>query len=250
MTQTRHFRTTEISKSPAHLSASLLAAILLFVTSAYAENSDGLDATYILERIAKAYAECYTYQDTGTVRTVFISEKRRWTEETKFDTAFARPTMFRFEFRKRAGAYEEDVYIVHRDENGTSVYWDLSDAMRSPESLASALAGATGVSGGSAHTVPVLLLPNEVSGRRVTNISEPKRITDSECMGGDCFRITGNYGNSPMTLWVDKETYLLRIIKKQTGFDDFRTETMTTYEPIINSEIDDNALTFNAPKSE
>ena len=113
-----------------------------------------------------------------------------------------------------------------------------------------ALAGPTGVSGGSAHTIPVMLLPDEVSGRRLTGIPELKRIDDVIFDKVDCFRIQRQSVGSPMTIWVDKNTFLSRRIDTKRKFDDFRTERTTTYQPVINGEISDKMLKFDPPKSD
>ena len=111
-----------------------------------------------------------------------------------------------------------------------------------------ALARPTGVSVGSAHTIPSMLLPDEVSGRRFTDIPELKRTDDVIFDTVDCFRIQSQSVGSPMTIWVDKNTFLLRRIDTKRKFDDFRTERTTIYEPVINGEISDKMLEFDPPR--
>lgn len=111
-----------------------------------------------------------------------------------------------------------------------------------------ALAGATGVSGGSAHTVPALLLANEVGGRRLTDITEAKAVEEARLDKVDCFRIEGKFGDSPTTIWIDKKTFLVRRIDAQNAFSGFRSEQTTTYDPAIDEEIVDKKLDFDSPK--
>lgn len=233
----------------ADLQVIFITACLLATAPAIAESDGGLDATYILERVAKTYAECYTYRDSGTVRTVFISGNDKRTVEKPFHTAFVRPSSFRFEYRERKGAYEDYVYIVYRNEHETKTWWDVSGKEEVPESLNMALAGATGVSGGSAHTIPALLLPNEVTGRRLTDITTARRVENGECMGASCYRLEGKYAGDTTMVWVDIQTFLIRRIDARSDFDDFYTEQTTTYDPVIDSELDSDILEFKAPES-
>lgn len=78
-----------------------------------------------------------------------------------------------------------------------------------------ALAGATGVSGGSAHTVPSLLLSEAVTGRSL----------------------------------IELDRLLLRRIDFARVIPTFRTEEATSYEPSTNDVIPPEALAFNPPKT-
>lgn len=47
--------------------------------------------------------------------------------------------------------------------------------------------GATGVSGGSAHTVPALLMPDEVGGRSLAELADSaERLADETVEGAVC----------------------------------------------------------------
>jgi outer membrane lipoprotein-sorting protein len=208
---------------------------------------DSLTAKELIDRMGKVYADCNSYRDTGVVTTVFIEAGSEWTEKKPFQTGFVRPNRFRFEYtdEKRNGA--EYRYIVWRKGDEVQTWWDVSPGIEKPESLGLALAGATGVSGGSAHTIPELLLGEEVGGISLTAITKIKRIEDAEFDNVDCFRVTGVFVDNPERIWIDKETFLIRRIDTQVEFDDFRTDETTTYDPAINEEIADSKLAFDPP---
>ena len=229
-------------------SSVLLVFALLRQATAEEPSLDSLTAKQIVKRMAEEYAKCKSYQDLGVVKTVFIHPDLKRTVEKPFTTAFVRPDRFRFEYREIKRANREYRYIVYCNGKDIQTYWDVHRGIRKPESLSMALAGPTGVSGGSAHTIPVMLLPDEVSRRRLTDIPELKRIDDVIFDKVDCFRIQGQSVGSPMTIWVDKNTFLLRRIDAKRKFDDFRTERTTTYEPVINGEISDKMLEFDPPR--
>ena len=107
-----------------------------------------------------------------------------------------------------------------------------------------ALAGVTGVSGSSAHTIPVLLLPEEIKGRRLTDMTDVKRFDDAVLEGAECYCITGKYAEQPQVLWIDKTTFCVRQIKSQRQFAHFQSEKTTTYQPTINPTIPEDELLF------
>src|SRR5207253_2617161 len=108
-------------------------------------------------------------------------------------------------------------------------------------------AGATGVSGSSAHTVPTLLMPEQITGTKLTQLADARTLPDAKLGGIACYRIGGNLMGSPTTLWIEKVSYLLRRIDERTQFDDFRTESTTTYTPVANRGVPNAALRFDAP---
>ena len=72
-----------------------------------------------------------------------------------------------------------------------------------------ALATAAGISGGSARTVPTLLLPEESRFRNPILLYSPKRTEDEVIDGLDCYRIEDPSDYRNLTLWIDKEKFLL-----------------------------------------
>ncbi len=228
----------------------VLAASMCSVGSLGQAKQDSLTASQILQRMAKTYASCKSYRDSGVVRTVFIEALGKRTVEKPFTTAFVRPDRFRFEYKENKGEIRPYCYIVWRRGTEVRTWWDVRPGIEHPESLDLALGGATGVSGGSAHTVPALLLPDEVGGRRPTEVTEPQRIKDAKLDKVECFRIQCKAADSPMTLWIETKTFLVRRIDEQTNFDNFRTEDTTTYQPVVNGKITDKMLEFGAPKQD
>ena len=228
-------------------SCALLVVAATLLAGGVEVKPEALTAVQILDRVSKAYASCRTYRDSGSVKTVFVRTDGKWTERRPFATAFVRPDRFRFEYREKRGDDDELRYIVWRQGKDVRTWWDLNPGIEKPSSLGLALAGATGVSGGSAHTVPALLLPGEVGGRLLTSITDARRMGDAKLGETDCFRVQGTYVNAPVTLWIEKKSFLVRRMDSRNEFKDFRTEGTTVYDSTVNGEIPDELLRFDPP---
>jgi outer membrane lipoprotein-sorting protein len=238
--------------------------ILLLVSSAASlmgtaeeqTNPESWSATQILGRMAEVYAGCKTYRDAGLVKEVFFAASGDRTVEKPFKTAFIRPDRFRFEYRENNWGDREDIYIVWRQGKSVKTWWDIKPGVKKEKSLSYALAGPTGVSSGSAHTIPALLMPDEIGGSRLNELEDPKRIEDGKFDHVDCFRIEASYevnakgikADTSEILWIDRSTFLVRRIDEKTKFDTFRLERTTTYDPVLDGEITDQMLEFNPPK--
>ena len=83
----------------------------------------------------------------------------------------------------------------------------------------------------------------------MTDLIGAKRIEDGNLERMACFRIQAKYVDNPVTVWIDKKSFLVRRIDADKKFDNFRTEDTTTYEPVIDGEIPDKVLAFDPPKA-
>jgi len=190
----------------------------------------------ILARVADVYANCASYRDEGKVVSSF--------EEISFSTLFERPSRFRFEYT-RIGP-RPDRYVIWRTAPGDAQSWWTIRTDSPNQSMNMAIASATGVSAASSHHIPRLLMPDEVGGFSfagdkwvdVTN-------ADEESVNGRiCYKLAGHYPLSPttpLTLWVDKETFLIRKVVSNGA--------TVTYSPQLNVAIDQSTFQFQPPLS-
>ena len=231
----------------------VLVALLSPISSADELKQDSLTAKQILDRMAQTYAGCKSYHDSGIVKSVIIMADGNVTIERPFTTAFVRPDRFRFEYESRfeieeVGFNRKHRHIVWCKGKEVQTWWSIKPGIEKRVSLGIALAEATGVSGGSAHTIPALLLPEEVGGRRLTDVKEAKRVDDAKVDEVECYCIRGKCADSPITLWIEKTTFLVRRIDSETKTPKLCAEETTTYNPVIDGEITDKMLEFNPPK--
>jgi hypothetical protein len=239
----------------------LLVALAPIVVIAAETNKDELTAKDIIERMAKVYAGAKWYRDSGVVEAQVraAADDKGFDEELRFTTAFARPDRFRFEYKTRING-QEFRHIVWRNGKDVQTWWNLRVDVKKPDSLAMAIAQATGVSRNSAHTVPHLLLPDEVVEWRRTDMWDRERIEDAYVGQVECFRINGRRDmpadsdgpatTETFTAWIEKKAFLLRRIDSTMVSAIFRSKDTTTYEPVIDEEIPDRMLEFGVPKED
>ena len=224
---------------------------------------DTVTASAILDRVAGVYAAARTYQDTGLVTTTFTSPERAFTAETSFITAYSSTTgRFRFEFLaplptpgSSSPPSPERRQIIFRDRNG--VYqWSHVKGLSAAQSLGRAVARATGVSKGSAHRIPALLMPSEIGGRKLTSDTDSaERIDDARLPTGECYRIRRmlqtETGVRTETVWIGGSSFLVRRVDTH-GKQGVETvvDSRTIYEPLLDHPVPPDMLELNAPPDE
>jgi RNA polymerase sigma factor (sigma-70 family) len=212
-------------------------------------NSDSMTASEVISAMAHTYATCGSYLDSGVVKTVFFENGEARIQERPFHTVFVRPDRFRFEFWEQNSAKRKP-YIVWANGSDVRTWWAVPSSHTGQlTTLSRGLAGGTGISGGSAHTVPALLLPDQVNGFKLTDSINTVRGENEKVGGVDCIRIAGVQNGQAQTLWLDKTTFLVRQIYLERYIPGARTETTTTYNPVINVSIPDELLQLDIPES-
>jgi outer membrane lipoprotein-sorting protein len=206
-------------------------------------------ADQILNLVAETYKHCTTYSDSGVLTTTDTPGRTR---TSNFSTAFVRPDRFRFEYHdENLVTHGPDLYLVWRQGQDVRFWSDLATDVKSAVSsgiaLHSAIAMATGVTLGSSFLIPSLLLPDEISGRYLTDMKSATRLDDARLGEVNCFRIQGKLAKYSTTIWIDSKTLLIRKIETADDFDSFHNEQTITYEPVINEQVPQQKLAFSPP---
>jgi hypothetical protein len=220
-----------------------------------------MNAEQVVGQLMEVYGTCRTYRDSGQVLTCFLGRQGQLprTDVKPFTTAFVRPNRFRFEYRKRYRVEGEWCRrVVWADGTDVRTWWDARTGVERPESLGLALAGATGVSGGSAHIVPALLLPAQVRGRPFAETVHIDSLTDESLAEVHCYRLSGHLlwpgresestvvqaEDPPLAVWIDRDNYLIRRIELGCRHDTFRTESVIEYDAAVGVTISEDELRF------
>lgn len=228
-----------------------------------------LTADQVLKKMADAYQACTSCEVTGVVTAVYKSRGEPGETVLKpYHLWFDRPTKWRFEFTEKEDDGNMFRFVAWTGSSGVRSWWTIDNKVSKEESIDMALAGATGISGGSAMTVPKLLDTQNVSGWSITEIQEPKLAAPERVGPYHCFKLEGyDFLGDPVTVWIDRDRFCLRkmleLSRLSVGdLDLFSNEpraprknlvpdtfTTTTYETSLNKAIAPSVFEFVPPKS-
>lgn len=215
----------------------LAAAALAFLTSPAAGLGRQRDPSpqEIIRTMAARYGALKSYQDSGVVEVQRTDAPPRRETDNFFKTHFTRPQKLRFEWFDYSSSFPERS-IVWSDGQKTFTRPSYEpDKIETEEDLSMGLAGATGVSRGAAHTVPVLLLPEEVVGFSLVELARLSLKGQERFEGEDCYVVEGYHPNGEAwTLWISKRDFLLRKVRTPDP-DGFKEEIRR--DIIIDAEI-------------
>ena len=224
--------------------ARLLSLFMSAALSAENANPANLTEREIIERMESVYANSHTYIDSGAVKIIFSGSGNQAVEKS-FNTAFIQPDRFWYEFREKEPYGREQIFIIQLDGKNVQTYWNVQHDQKH-DSLDRGVTAATGVSQGSAITVPAVLPPDQMTWRRAIRFSQPKRIDDEIFDNADRFRLQDLILNTIPVL-IDRKAFLLRKIYREQEFEDFRTQETIVYRPHLNGDTADKSPGFNPP---
>src|SRR5687768_3500583 len=178
-----------------------------------------LTARDVVRKVSQVYRSARSYEDSGMVIDPF-----NWAGTAKgptkkpFMTVFVRPNLFYYQFTEKREGEAERRYVVWADGKKVRSWWSVRPEVQEFELIGPSLSGPLGVSGGSAHTIPRLLLADTMTTTyAITSISVPTISGSETVRGTPCYRIVGrDIGDSPLTLFIGKRDFLVhRIISEQ-----------------------------------
>ncbi|HTQ11457.1 MAG TPA: hypothetical protein VMI31_15435 [Fimbriimonadaceae bacterium] len=199
----------------------------------------------LVARVEQVYASCRSYADTGEVDGPSVGLK------ITFRTAYAAPGKLRFEFADHDptdpargllicdGTREPmrfggvDTTLEWRTTYSANVMtWYSGKAKAEKTSVALGVAGLTGLSGGAAHAVPRLLLPDDVHGLRPGQVVDLKLTGTTAVDGFECYVLASK--EQQTTWFIDTANLLIR-----REIDAFTGTTFTiSYRPELDGAVD------------
>ena len=177
-----------------------------------------MSAVRILEEMARSYANARTYADRGVVVTTFTPQGGGHSERRSFRTAFRRPQAFRYELH---GETSGDDLVIWQRTPPAKRFWSVEGPVETVD-LEMAIAGAAGISGGSAVTVPRLLMPELIESWALTDLVDPAEAGREVVEGVDCVGVRGRHQPTHLTVWLGADDLLIRKIHQTThlGLDE------------------------------
>jgi hypothetical protein len=179
----------------------------------------------IIKQMAERYATASTYQDTGVVETVVEGALPRRSSDVSFKTYFTRPRKLRFEWAEISPTSLPGRSVIWSDGVKAHAYHNYDPGkVETEEDLSMAVAGATGVSLGSAYTVPELLLKG-TGGFSLTELARLTLKGQERFEGEECYVLEGYHpSGEAWQLWVGKTGFLLRKLRTRRANGEFEEE--------------------------
>jgi outer membrane lipoprotein-sorting protein len=197
----------------------LIIAILSTGLLTTAQTQKKAEATRILNNMFRVYSRLVSYQDEGLLVTTNDEATGGTIEKMPFKTFFKRPNLFRFEWTDFGITKLGRTKVIWFNGSEAFSYWE-PDRYEKEESLRFAVAGATGISSRTVNTVFDLLMPDERGGSNLKMLAKVSLLGEEVFEGVRCYRIKATEGNEPLELWVGKNDYLLRKLRREMKFDD------------------------------
>jgi hypothetical protein len=180
------------------------------------------NADTLIGELVRKYAEMSSYQDEGVVLQALGEGEKPI--ETRFTTHFRRPDLFRFAFASPHPypplAHVITAHVCGADKVGAYSWTKLYEEpaqLENAKNISMAVAGATGISGGSAHTIGALLM-REVGGFGLGQISQSSFLGEEIFEGADCVIIGALHpAGGELSLWIERNTVILRKLRSKPG---------------------------------
>ncbi len=217
--------------------------ILLFtflsITCPSREQEQSIDS--LLNRIDSVYANALTYKDSGEVNHTFGAQNE-YKNVTVFKTVYVRDKYLSFRWYEKGEAFS--FYGFQWDSTGTAQKFSFGKLkVVDHADIGPLVAGATGVSSGSAHTVSRLLEPVKVGGNHYIRRCQDVFIAGKDTLDGQsCWLLlVGTIESPAMKVWIDEDMLIRQIT--ENGF-----QTITRYHPVLNQPLSREELVFEGHK--
>lgn len=207
------------------------------------------DATRILNNMFRVYSRIASYQDEGILVTTNDEPTGGTIEKMPFKTSFKRPNLFRFEWTDYGITKLGRTKMIWFNGKEAFTYWE-PDSYEKEESLSMAVAGATGISSRTVNTISDLLLPDELGGSSLKTLEKVSLLGEEVIEGVRCYRIKATETGDPLELWVGKNDFLLRKLRRETKFPDrlwIREETRRKIQ--VDQSIPEVVFNYKPPIS-
>lgn len=169
-----------------------------------AERGDHRFAENIVQTMVDKYAACRSYEDSGEVVSV-INGRNKSERRLKFRTMFDRATGgFVFTFADADGTRGT---IWRRPSDPVRSWWTVHPEVVEVPNISIALAQFTAISGGAASEIPSLIFRISTATNSARNFY---RDPDESVRGVPCYKIVSSRGSDTSTLWIDKDSLVIR----------------------------------------
>ena len=173
--------------------------------------ADEITASAVLQKSADKYKALESYSDEGTIVSAMDSGAMKINIETKFSIKLKKPNLYLISWNQKA-CQGEQAGTVWNNGSQPYLYMGIAKSYSKMQNDEMAIAAATGISGGAAHTIPSLFLETFRNGSDYfSQLSNTKLEKSEKINGEDCYVISsGTLSDSlKVTLWISKNTFFV-----------------------------------------
>ena len=172
------------------------------------------DAAELLRDVQARYGSLQSYSATGEVVSGVTRDSSAsilpFVQSQEVRSAFAiklaRPQMYKIVWEQENSFFSTKGAVWS---DGESRYVTMGGQITQPADTETAIAMATGVSGGAAHTIPSIFF--DLAGNGITSGSNTATLADGEFVEGeDCYVVTVHSEQIDRTFWISKTSTLIR----------------------------------------
>jgi len=189
----------------------VFAVVMILGTSGLAED---MTPGKIFEKVKAAYKSLETYKAQGTITSDIDTGGRKMKIDTSFSMILKKPNRYIISWTQKnmTGSGSSQSGAVWSNGTQPYLYMGIMNAYSKMTSDELALAGATGISGGAAFTIPSLFLSAFKEQPAPFSRLEDLKIEMTEKVGEeDCFVISGSSAISKKeAFWISKKSYLIK----------------------------------------
>jgi len=179
------------------------------------------DVAQVLRDVQATYASLHSYSATGEVvsgistdgSSAILAAAGPQEFRTTFTLKLARPQMYKIiweqgtTFMSMRGAVWSD---------GESRFLVVPGITSQPADTETAIAAATGISGGVAHTIPSIFF--DLSGNELATVLKVSTMAPTESIDGEeCYVVKAHTEQSDRTFWISKGSKLIRQVMTVTS---------------------------------
>lgn len=170
----------------------------------------------IFQKAQQKYTSLTSYSDEGETVAVLNGT----TIKTTFTIKLARPNLYRIEWEQNSDS------SFSTTKTKTQAVWSAGDGdfmvmadgvAKKQANQETALAGATGISGGAAATVPSSFFKSNWGNQLGGSVSGDKPQADEKIGDVDCYVFTSESKGRSRTIWIGKTDFLIHQVRVVTS---------------------------------
>lgn len=177
------------------------------------DNPVELSASDIIKQAAEKYASLTSYSDEGsTSATLGTITATSYT----FSINLARTNLYRIVWRQENQIYTPNG-VVWSAGDGNFLWMGRNFTPKKYADWETALAGATGISGGAAASIPGTFFKMNWGNQLGAAVANSQRRADEKIGDVDCYVLTHGTDGRTNTLWIGKSDFLIHQVENDTS---------------------------------